>query len=303
MHEKNPGENCLKTQTQDADHHGKTSRLINHLLQLQDFIFAREQQQLSMPGSRLTQLDASIDSMLHDLPDEVRAHFEKMWKKAGLSIVPISKGNCSACGMMIPVSQVHAVHAADALYQCPSCARYLYFPEAAPRRVVAKTARTRSAPAQVGIARFSAPVLMMPKLKVKTRDEALEKICTAMEKQSFVDHGKRLFEEAVRREVISSTAVDQGLAFPHVRGVEGGGLSLALATITRGVKFSDEAKTNTRIIFFISIPTAASAFYLKLLSGLTKTFRDEENRDLLMAAETQDDLWKALVKTTRATIT
>lgn len=286
---------------QDQPAPGNVARLINHLLQLQDFIFARDQQQTSMPGSRLTQLDASIESLLNDLPDDVRGHFEKMWKKVGLAIVPLSKGNCSACGMMIPVSQVHAVHAVDALYQCPSCARYLFFPESAPRRIAAQK-RLRSEPMQTGIARFSSPSLMMPKLKAATRDEALESICMMMEKQKFVDQGKRLYEEAVRREVITSTAVDQGLAFPHVRGVEGGGLSLALATIPKGVKFSDGTKSGTKIIFFMSIPTAASAFYLKLLSGLTKTFRDEEARDLLLKAETPEELWKALVKTTRLTI-
>lgn len=284
-----------------SPNHGKTTRLINHMLQLQDFIFARDQQQLSMPGSRLTQLDTSIHAMLKDLPEEVRTHFEKMWKKAGLAIVPISKGNCSACGMMIPVSQVHAVHAADALYCCPSCARYLYFPESPVRRVAALK-KLRSEPAQVGIARFSSPALMMPKLKATGRDDALEKICLAMEKQKFVDNGATLFEEAVRREVIASTAVDQGLAFPHVRGVEGGGLSLALATIPKGIKFGGEAKANTKIIFFISIPTAASAFYLKLLSGLTKTFRDEDARDALLACGTPEELWKALVKATRQTV-
>ncbi len=281
---------------------GRTTRLINHMLQLQDLIFARDQYQASMPGSRLTQLDASIAALLEDLPQENRNHFEKMWKKVGLAIVPISKGVCSACGMMIPVSQVHAVHAADALYTCPSCARYLYFPESAPRRIATQK-KLRSEPPQVGVARFSSAKLMLPRIKAASRDEALEQICMNMEKENFVDQGKRLFEESLRREVIASTAVDQGLAFPHVRGVEGGGLSLSLATVPKGVKFCDGVKSSTKIICFISIPTAASAFYLKLLAGLTQSFRDESTRDLLLAAETPEELWKALVKTTRLTIT
>lgn len=281
---------------------GRTLRLINHILQLQDLIFARDQHQASTQGSRLTQLDASIAKLLEDLPAENRSHFEKMWKKSGLAMVPISKSVCSACGMQIPVSQVHAVHAADALYTCPSCARYLYFPESAPRRVATQK-KLRSEPAQIGVARFSSPVLMMPRMKATGRDDALEQMCTRMEKEKFVDHGKRLFEEAIRREMIASTAVDQGLAFPHVRGVEGGGISLAMATLPKGVKFNDASRSLTKIICFISIPTAASAFYLKLLAGITQSFREEAARDLLLAAETQEDLWKALVKTTRLTIT
>lgn len=281
---------------------GRIVRIINHMLQLQDFIFARDQQQTSMPGSRLAHLDASIQSLLSDLPPDNRVQFEKTWKKCGLAIVPISNGVCSACGMAIPVSQVHAVRAADALYQCPSCTRFLYCRDATPRRIAAKR-KLRGEPEPVGIARFSSPALMIPRMKAASRDEALEQICMTMEKNNFVDHGKLLFEEAIKREVIASTAVDQGLAFPHVRGVEGGGLSLALATIPKGVKFDETSSTKTRIIFFISIPTAASAFYLKLLSGLTRAFRDADARDILLDADKPETLWKALVKTTRLTIT
>jgi mannitol/fructose-specific phosphotransferase system IIA component (Ntr-type) len=52
----------------------------------------------------------------------------------------------------------------------------------------------------------------------------------------------------------------------------------------------------------MAIPTATSAFYLKLLSGLSRTFREKETRESLMAAKTEDDLWKALIKATRKMI-
>ena len=50
------------------------------------------------------------------------------------------------------------------------------------------------------------------------------------------------------------------------------------------------------------IPTAASAFYLKLLSGLTQSFSTKEARDALVAAKTQEELWKILAKATKKTI-
>ena len=278
---------------------GRNHRWINQMIQLQDLIFARDQQEASMPGNRLTSLDASIQTLLGELPDEIRSHFVKMHKKANLAIVPIASGVCSACGMAIPVSQVHAVHAADAIYQCPSCARFLFYPEAAPRRLSRR--RMRSEPPQVGMARFSSPALMVTQLTATDRDGAVAELCQKMESEGFVDNAVRLTEEALRREAIASTAVDHGLAFPHVRGVEGGGLTLALGLSRKGIKFG-AAKTLTRVVFLIVIPTAASAFYLRLLSGLTQSFRDEEARELLLKAETADDLWKALNKATRISI-
>ena len=66
--------------------------------------------------------------------------------------------------------------------------------------------------------------------------------------------------------------------------------------------FDPAGKANTRVIFFMVIPTAASAFYLKLLAGLSQVFQKSENRDKLLEADTSEKLWKALIKTTRLSI-
>lgn len=275
---------------------GKMQRWIHHMIQLQDLIFAREQQQASMQGARMSALDASIDAMERDLPEELHTHFQKLQKKGMLAIVPIANGVCSACGMAIPISQVHAVHAAEKIYTCPNCTRFLFYQTSAPRRPA--TQRRRGEPAQVGLARFSTPRLMMPQLAATDREGALLEMSQRLEQEGFVDSAAKLAEEALKREVIASTAVDPGLAFPHVRGVEGGGLTLALGISRKGIKFG--GKTLSRILFFMVIPTAASAFYLKLLSGLTQSFRDESARESLLKASTPEELWKALNKATRA---
>lgn len=286
------------TPTPETATNGKMQRWINHLIQLQDLIFALEQQQASNQ-SRLESLETSIQTLQAELPDEIRTHFVKMSKKGHLAIVPIANGVCSACGMAIPVSQVHAVHAADRIYHCPSCARFLFYQTAAPRRLSKQ--RLRSEPAQVGLARFSSPALMIPQLTGSDRESVLAEMSERMQSEGFIDNAARLTEEALKREALASTAVDHGLAFPHVRGVEGGGLTLALGVSRKGVRFG-AAKNLTRLVFFMVIPTAASAFYLRLLSGLTQSFRDEEARDALFKTETAEDLWKALTKITRQTI-
>lgn len=283
-----------------ASPNGKMQRWINHLIQLQDLIFARDQQQASMPGTQLSTLESSIDTLQDELPPEIGTHFLKMHKKGNLAIVPIANGSCSACGMAIPVSQVHAVHAADRIYHCPNCARFLFYQTGAPRRL--GTQRRRGEPAQVGMARFSSPQLMITQLAGTTREEVLAELSGRLESEVFIDSAARLTEEALKREAIASTAVDHGLAFPHVRGVEGGGLTLALGVSRKGVRFGT-GKNLTRLVFFMVIPTAASAFYLRLLSGLTQSFREEEAREALFKAETQEDLWKALTKATRQTVT
>jgi len=129
----------------------------------------------------------------------------------------------------------------------------------------------------------------------------IAELATLMEQKNFVSGADKLIKSALEREAVLSTAMENGLAFPHVRGVEGGGLTLALGVSKKGVTF-DETGTVCNIIFFITIPTAVSAFYLRLMSGLTETFLKEQNREAILAAETPEQLWKALTKATRYSI-
>ena len=282
-------------------HTNHMNAVINTLVQLQELILVKSEQDASMSEKHLTQLDVSIQSLMNGLPAEVRVLFKKMRKKDILSIVPISNNICTGCGLTLPVSLVYSVRAGNRLYQCNHCARILYYPEVRPRRI-SKKKHSRVQPIQAGIARFSSSALMIPNLQSDKQDEAISELAFKMEKEGFVDDGARLCDEALQREAIINTAVDHGIAFPHVRGVEGGGLTLALGTSHKGVRFDLTARTLTHIIFFIVIPTAASVFYLRLLSGLTQTFAQKEAREKLLSAKTADELWTALIKTTRSTI-
>jgi mannitol/fructose-specific phosphotransferase system IIA component (Ntr-type) len=202
--------------------------------------------------------------------------------------------------MKIPTSLVQAVKVSSQLQVCPICTRILYFQEGLPRHVGA--APRRGDPRKVGIARFSSPSLMIPNLEAETRDEAIRELARKMQESGFVDDAEKLVDASLKREAIVSTAVDHGLAFPHVRRVEGGGLTLGLGISNKGIKFDGHDKTLSRIIFFMVIPTAASAFYLKVLAGLAETFSDAEARKALVAEESPEKLWKVLVKLTKKTI-
>ena len=274
--------------------------VINLLVQLQELIVARAQQEAGMPGAQLDQLDASIASLKKEIPSDVSQQFARLLQKSPLAIVPVVNGVCTACGMTLPVSLVHQVHAAEKIYHCPACARLLFHREDSARNT--RKAPRRSDPPKIGIERFSAESLMVPALKGADRDAVLAELCQKLAAEGFVDDAGKLLESALKREAIISTAVDNGLAFPHVRCVEGGALTMALGIAPKAIKFDPAGKASTRIVFFMVIPTAASAFYLKLLAGLSQVFQKAENRDKLLEADTPEKLWKALMKATRLVI-
>ena len=272
--------------------------LINQLLQLQELVLILDEHRATGDGSHLSRLTQNVEAMAEGLPIQIKGFVQRLLKKDHIVMAPMHNGSCAICGMRLPISQVQAVKQAKDMQTCPSCARILYEPLDAARWV--GEVHSRSEPRKVGIARFSAPVLMVPNLKAANRDEAILELANAMQDARFIDDAGKLVSAALEREAILSTAVENGLAFPHVRGIEGGGLPLALGTSEKGVKFDDEH--TAKIIFFLAIPTAVSAFYLRLVAGLSEAFLKPVNRTGLLAATTQDQLWKALVKATRYTV-
>jgi mannitol/fructose-specific phosphotransferase system IIA component (Ntr-type) len=274
--------------------------LANHLIQLQELALIREEKKVTGPAAHFETLDESIAAMKKELPRDIGVMFEKLYKKDHNVIIPISDGVCAVCGMSLPRSLVQAVRIGKDIHNCPNCARIIYYPESPPRRV--GKAPRRTDPKKPGISRFSSHSLMIPKLESTDKEGAIGELAYKMEYEGFVDKADKLVEAALRREAILSTAFDHGLAFPHARGVDGGGLALVLGISRKGMKFGGLDKSLTRIIFFIAIPTAASAFYLKLLAGLTETFMHADARKTLTEEKDPERLWKALVRLTRSTI-
>ena len=143
---------------------------------------------------------------------------------------------------------------------------------------------------------------MICELAGKTAQDAVRELADAMVSHRFVSNAEALVAAAMERESVLSTAMGNGLAFPHVRGVEGGGLTLALGTSRDGVAFGPGNGEKAHIIFFSVIPVAVSAFYLRLMGGLMDAFCKKENRDAIIASKSSSDLWKNLMKATRHTI-
>ena len=280
---------------------------INQLLQLQELTLIRdEQRSIRGPQADLSSLNEAIEGMAESLIPAAKTVYQRLSKKDHIVMAAMNDGKCSMCGMRLAISQVQAVKLCRELVTCPSCARVLHDTSGA-KWVAARPKRSADAP-KVGIARFSAPELMVPDLRAKTPQDAVSELARALQKAGFVDDAKKLVEPALAREATCGTGVGHALAFPHVRGIEGGGLSLAFGLSRKGVPWPgldprpDGSPGLAHFVFFSTIPTAASAFYLKLLAGLAESYTREANRKDALEAKTPELLWKALVKATRRTV-
>ena len=273
---------------------------INLLSQLQEMVLTRDERHHAGDYDHLDSLNDSIDSLVDKLDPQLKVSYQRLYKKDHLVMSPMVDGCCGVCGMRLPVSQVQQVRLARAVQTCASCGRMLYDEEQDAPRVIAEKP-SRGEPRKTGVSRFSAEELMLCDLRGGTTESVIRELAVAMEANRFVSNADALVEAAMERETVFSTAMGDGLAFPHVRGVEGGGLTLALGVSKKGFVY-DDAGTRVHLVFFSAIPVAVSAFYLRLMSGLSEAFSKKENRDLLLKATTSAALWKSFMKATRYTI-
>lgn len=270
---------------------------INTLRQLQELVLTRDEHHQTGDGSHLDSLNDSIDALQQKLTEQVAGVYARLYKKNHIVMAAMSNGCCAACGMQVPIAQAQRVRQAQYLVTCSSCGRILFAAEEdAARNVSEKSDRDDP---KTGISRFSAEELMVPDLDGCTREEAIARLAKAMEDNKFISNADSLVSAAMDREAILSTAMGEGLAFPHVRGVEGGALTLAMGISKNGIDWDGE-KVN--IVFLSAIPVAVSAFYLRMMSGIAQAFQKTASREAVLASENAAAMWKALVKATRTTV-
>jgi PTS system nitrogen regulatory IIA component len=274
--------------------------VLNQIIQLQELQLAVAEQQV-VSKSSTDDLNKSINDLVNQLPPDISNRYTRLQKRHPMVVVPVVRGTCPLCAIALPVALVNQVRAAETIHACPHCGRFLYYPESVARQQAKKTSGDKMLPK--GIARFSDEALMIPRLKAETREEALAELAGAMAVAGFIENADSVCELALKREAMISTALESGLAFPHVRNVEGGGLTLALGLKPKGLAFGAPDGKLTKIVFLMVIPTPSSAFYLRLLAGLVKTFADADARKSMLDAETSAEMWKTLTKLTRLTVT
>ena len=270
---------------------------INALRQLQELVLTRDEHHQTGDGSHLDALNDSIDVLQQKLEPQIAGLYERLYKKSHIVISAMTNKCCSVCGMQVPIAQGQQVRLAQHIVTCSSCGRILFAADEDAARNVAE-APDHDSP-KTGISRFSDQELMVVGLDGKTREDAIAQLANAMEANKFITNADSLVAAAMERESILSTAIGDGVAFPHVRGVEGGGLTLAMGISQKGIDWDGE---KVHIVCLSAIPVAVSAFYLRLMSGLTQAFAKEQNRQSLLSAADGAALWKALQKATRATV-
>ncbi|QBG48220.1 PTS sugar transporter subunit IIA [Verrucomicrobia bacterium S94] len=138
--------------------------------------------------------------------------------------------------------------------------------------------------------------LACPDLKVRNKEEALEKLVTNLIRHNQLPPGKKrsILERALKREQISSTAVDCETAFPHVALPGFYGVAGSMAICPDGVDFGSSGGKPSRFLFLLITPEGYCSEYLAILSKISKRMIDPAVRAALLKASSQQDILNIL---------
>ncbi len=272
------------------------NRILSQLLRIQELRLAFKERQDVAAQRHLTELQGEIDSLVSELPNSLLSLFERLSDRYELPVVPMVLRTCSGCLMTLPEVLVQDLRRGESVQRCPNCGRILYVDDA-PHVVTG--APPEKAPGTSGISLYSASTLMLPRMKARTKETAIRDLAHLMADEGYVKDPDAVAEAALRRELLATTAIGSGLAFPHARGVGSGTLALSLGTKLKGIDFGAPDGFRTKLVFMMVVPPAAGSVYLHVLSSIARTLRMARERNALLACTIPDDLWEVLEHLTR----
>lgn len=114
---------------------------------------------------------------------------------------------------------------------------------------------------------------VLPHLKVLSKPEALAVLAQqAAELTSLAP--QRIYQALVEREHLGTTGIGGGVAIPHARLTELGGLCVVFARLAHPLDFEAIDEQPVNLIFLLLSPESESADHLKALSRISRLLHD-----------------------------
>jgi nitrogen PTS system EIIA component len=127
-------------------------------------------------------------------------------------------------------------------------------------------------------------------LDAKTKEEALHTLVDAAVRVRALPEADRFYKAILEREKIVSTGIGMGVAIPHAKLPSYNEFFIAVGVLHKGIDWNALDGAFVRLIFLIGGPDDKQNEYLKILSSLTITLRDEDLRKKLQMSKSVDEV-------------
>lgn len=113
---------------------------------------------------------------------------------------------------------------------------------------------------------------------------ALDKIVRALAANGKIENAEKFLEQLLAREQAKPSAVENGVAFPHVRTDLVDEIVIGIGRGRSGIPFGEG--TRARLVFVIGVPQQMVNDYLICIGTLARLLRDDARRAALLAVGT-----------------
>ncbi|MEG0561446.1 MAG: fructose-specific PTS transporter subunit EIIC [Cetobacterium sp.] len=127
------------------------------------------------------------------------------------------------------------------------------------------------------------------KLTGKTKDEILEELVEVLNAGGALNDKDEFLKVVKQREATSSTGLEEGIAIPHGKTTAVKIPAVAFGR-SEGVDFDSLDGEKSKLFFMIAAPEDATDSHIETLSKLTSKLLDDELRERLEKASTEDEV-------------
>lgn len=138
--------------------------------------------------------------------------------------------------------------------------------------------------------------LFMPEIvkivdKFDNKNACLQYMADLLSESGCLSFPDRFLAAVKGREEIMSTGIGRGIAIPHARDLTVSCLRIAVCMIRKGLEFFSLDNLPVNLVFMIAVPQSSNQDYMKILRSLSEFLRQEENREALLQANDERDLY------------
>ncbi len=150
--------------------------------------------------------------------------------------------------------------------------------------------------APVSLAGYTRAALIVPRLRERDTAGIISELSQVLQRDGCMPDVLPFYHAALNQELLASSALDCGLAFPHARlsGVKR--LQFALGRAPKPTIWAAGSPWVVQLVFLLAVPATDAAGYLHLLASLARLGRQPELVAQLRAAEHAEAILAVLEK-------
>ncbi len=134
-------------------------------------------------------------------------------------------------------------------------------------------------------------------LEETDKDKLLCSVIENMHKSEIVSDQHETEKAILAREQLMSTGVGNGIAIPHAKTDSVENITIAIATIPKGINYKAFDKKKVYILFMLLSPKNAASENLKVLTTIAKILRSNQNFvDKLLKSQSPKEIIEHIAK-------